>query len=101
MNPPAFRCYGDPAAEIRGVRRGVKSGTSVLGWNVMRSLSLIVFSTAFSALIGIGPCLAQSEPGATGSGTAQAAEPSAGAVVIDEVARRILHDYYQRNAEAW
>jgi hypothetical protein len=47
------------------------------------------------------PCLAQSEPGASGAGTVQPAQPSAGEIVIGEVARRILYDYYQRNAQAW
>ncbi|HVJ36012.1 MAG TPA: hypothetical protein VND94_23105 [Terriglobia bacterium] len=28
-------------------------------------------------------------------------QPSTGAIIIDEVARRIIHDYYQRNLQAY
>jgi hypothetical protein len=62
----------------------------------MRLLLPVCVSLILAGLSGAAPCVAQSEPGAV-----QAAEPSIGAVVIDTVARRILHDYYQRNAEAW
>jgi len=54
-----------------------------------------------ATLAATTPCLAQSEPGATGAGQAQSAVPSAGQIVIDTVAQRILHDYYARNANAW
>jgi hypothetical protein len=67
----------------------------------MRLLLVTSFSALFMALIGVAPGAAQSEPGAAGGGTAQPAGPSVGEVVIDEVARRILHDYYQRNAQAF
>ena len=53
----------------------------------------------FAGLAGIASCAAQSEPGATG--TAQPAGPSIGDIVIDTAARRILNDYYARNANAW
>jgi hypothetical protein len=60
----------------------------------MRSLLLIVVSALFTAPVGVAPGVAQSEPGA-------AVQPSVGQVVIDTVARRILTDYYQRNAQAY
>ena len=49
--------------------------------------------------VAIAPALAQSEPGA--NGTSQATGPSVADIVIDTAARRILHDYYARNANAW
>jgi hypothetical protein len=60
----------------------------------MRALLLILFGAVFAAPIGVAPAAAQSEPGA-------AAQPSVGEVVIDTVARRIMTDYYQRNAQAY
>jgi hypothetical protein len=60
----------------------------------MRSLLLVVFSALLMAPLGVAPAAAQSEPGA-------AAQPSVGEVVIDTVARRIMYDYYQRNAQAY
>jgi len=62
----------------------------------MRLLSTISAGLLFAGLAGITPCLAQSEPGA-----AQPAGPSVGEIIIDTAARRILHDYYERNAQAW
>jgi len=67
----------------------------------MRLLLQISAGLLVAGLSGIGPCAAQSEPGASGAGTAQAAGPSVGEIIIDEAARRILHDYYARNANAW
>jgi hypothetical protein len=67
----------------------------------MRLLLPIFVGILLGGLIGVAPCLAQSEPGAAGASTAQAAEPSIGNIIIDEAARRILHDYYARNANAW
>ena len=67
----------------------------------MRSLLLISCGVFLGMLTAAAPCAAQSEPGAAGSGTAQPAEPSVGAIIIGEVERRILHDYYERNATAW
>jgi hypothetical protein len=61
----------------------------------MRLLLSLYVGLVFAGLGGIAPAAAQSEPGA------QPAGPSVGAVVIDTVARRILHDYYARNADAW
>jgi hypothetical protein len=49
--------------------------------------------------VASGTGTADSEPGATG--TAQATQPSLGEIVIGEIERRILHDYYARNAQAW
>jgi hypothetical protein len=65
----------------------------------MRLLLPVCVSLILAGLSGAAPCMAQSEPGS--GGASQAAGPSVGAVVIDTVARRILHDYYQRNAAAW
>jgi len=62
----------------------------------MRLLLPVCVSLILAGLGGVAPCMAQSEPGA-----AQAAGPSVGQVVIDTVARRILNDYYARNAQAW
>jgi len=67
----------------------------------MRSLLQLSAGILFAGLTGVAPCAAQSEPGAAGTGTAQSAGPSVGAIIIDEAARRILHDYYARNANAW
>jgi hypothetical protein len=61
----------------------------------MRLLLQISIGLLFAGLTGIAPCAAQSEPGAAQAG------PSVADVVIDEVARRVLHDYYARNANAW
>ncbi|MDQ7251261.1 hypothetical protein [Dongia sedimenti] len=47
-------------------------------------------------LSGIAQCAAQSEPGA-----AQTGGPSVGDIIIDAAARRILRDYFARNADAW
>jgi hypothetical protein len=47
-------------------------------------------------LYGIVPAAAQSEPGA-----AQPAGPSVADIVIDEAARHVLRNYYERNADAW
>ena len=65
----------------------------------MRAFLLFFLSVAAVLMTGVAPCSAQSEPGASGS--AQPAGPGVGEIVIDEAARRILHDYYQRNANAW
>lgn len=62
----------------------------------MRLLLQISVGLLFVVLTGIAPCAAQSEPGA-----AQPAGPSVGEIVIDTAARRILQDYYARNANAW
>jgi hypothetical protein len=67
----------------------------------MRLLLQISVGLLLAGLAGIAPCVAQSEPGAAGSGAVQPTGPSVGDIVIDEVARRILHDYYARNANAW
>jgi hypothetical protein len=58
----------------------------------MRLLLSLYVGLVFAGFSGVVPAAAQSEPGA---------QPSVGAVVIDTVARRILHDYYARNADAW
>jgi len=55
----------------------------------MRLLLRLCAGLLCAGLIGAAPCLAQSTA------------PSAGQIVIDEVARRILQDYYARNANAW
>jgi hypothetical protein len=65
----------------------------------MRRLLQLAAGALFAASIWAAPCAAQSEPGASGAG--QSTAPSADDIVIGEVARRILHDYYARNAEAW
>jgi hypothetical protein len=57
--------------------------------SVCLGLSLVVSS-------GVATCLAQSEPGA-----APPAGPSVADIVIDEAARHILRNYYERNANAW
>jgi hypothetical protein len=62
----------------------------------MRLLLPVYVAFLLVGLGGIAPCAAQSEPGA-----APAAGPSVGDIVIDTVARRILNDYYARNAQAW
>jgi len=67
----------------------------------MRFLLPMFVGPLLSGLACITPCVAQSEPGASGAGAAQSAVPSVGDIVIDEAARRILHDYYARNANAW
>jgi hypothetical protein len=64
----------------------------------MRLLLQISVGLLLTALTGVTPCAAQSEPGAAGTG---AAGPSVADIIIDEAARRILHDYYERNAHAW
>jgi hypothetical protein len=61
----------------------------------MRLLLQIYVGLVLAGLGGSLPAIAQSEPGA------QPAGPSVGEIVIDTVARRILHDYYARNADAW
>jgi hypothetical protein len=61
----------------------------------MRFLLSLYVGLVLAGLSGIAPSMAQSEPGAAPAG------PSVGDIVIDTVARRILHDYYQRNANAW
>ena len=61
----------------------------------MRLLLPIAAGLLLAGLADLGPAAAQSEPGAAPAG------PSVGDIVIDTVARRILHDYYQRNANAW
>jgi len=61
----------------------------------MRLLLPMVFGLVLAGFGGVAPAAAQSEPGAQPPG------PSVGEVVIDTVARRILHDYYARNANAW
>jgi hypothetical protein len=61
----------------------------------MRLLQQISIGLLLAGLSGVTPCLAQSEPGATVQG------PSVADIVIGEAARRILHDYYGRNADAW
>jgi len=63
----------------------------------MRLLLLLPAALLFGGLIGVGPGVAQSEPGAA----TQPAGPSVGEIIIDEAARRVLHDYYARNANAW
>jgi len=60
----------------------------------MRLFLLILLGALFSAPFADAPAVAQSEPGA-------AAQPSVGQIVIDTVARRIMTDYYQRNAQAY
>jgi hypothetical protein len=65
----------------------------------MRLLLQLSAGLLLAGLSAIPPCAAQSEPGA--AGTAQPAGPSIGAIVIDTAARRILNDYYARNANAW
>lgn len=62
----------------------------------MRLLLPVYVAFLLVGLGGIAPCAAQSEPGA-----APEAGPSVGDIVIDTVARRILNDYYARNAQAW
>lgn len=54
----------------------------------MRRLLPIAAGVLFAVSAWAAPCAAQSAP-------------SAGDIVISEVARRVLHDYYERNAEAW
>jgi hypothetical protein len=61
----------------------------------MRLLMSLYVGLIFAGLSGVAPAAAQSEPGAAPAG------PSVGDIVIDTVARRILHDYYQRNVNAW
>jgi hypothetical protein len=62
----------------------------------MRLLLSITAGLLLAGLTAIAPCAAQSEPGA-----AQPAGPSVGEIIINTAARRILHDYYERNATAW
>jgi len=62
----------------------------------LRLLWTIAAGFLLAGLIGIAPAAAQSEPGAVAQ-----AGPSVADIVIDEAARRVLHDYYARNANAW
>ncbi len=61
----------------------------------MRLLLSILVGLLLSGLGAIGPAAAQSEPGAA------PAVPSVADIVIDEAARHILRNYYERNANAW
>lgn len=72
---------------------------SISGLFAMRLLFSLSVGLLLAGLLGTTPAAAQSEPGA--AGTAQATGPSVADIVIDEAARRILHDYYARNANAW
>jgi hypothetical protein len=62
----------------------------------MRLLLPVCVGLILAGLSGIAPCIAQSEPGA-----AQPTGPSVADIVIDEAARHILRNYYERNANAW
>lgn len=62
----------------------------------MRLLLPVCVGLILAGLSGVAPCVAQSEPGA-----AQPAGPSVADIVIDEAARHILRNYYERNANAW
>jgi len=62
----------------------------------MRLLLPVCVGLILAGLSGVAPCIAQSEPGA-----AQPAGPSVVDIVIDEAARHILRNYYERNATAW
>lgn len=62
----------------------------------MRFLLSVYVGLVLAGLSGIAPGMAQSEPGA-----AQPAGPSVADIVIDEAARHILRNYYERNANAW
>ncbi|WP_395017066.1 hypothetical protein [Dongia sp.] len=62
----------------------------------MRLLLPVFVGLLLSGLSGIAPAAAQSEPGA-----APPAGPSVADIVIDEAARHILRNYYERNANAW
>jgi hypothetical protein len=62
----------------------------------MRLLLPVCVGLILAGLSGVAPCIAQSEPGA-----AQPAGPSVVDIVIDEAARHILRNYYERNANAW
>ena len=59
----------------------------------MRLLLSVCVGLVLAGFGGIAPSLAQSEPGA--------AQPSVADIVIDEAARHILRNYYERNANAW
>jgi hypothetical protein len=63
--------------------------------NDMRLLLPLLVALLLLGSGGLAPSAAQSEPGAAPAG------PSVGDIVIDTVARRILSDYYARNARAW
>src|SRR3954452_16781415 len=65
-------------------------------WSHMRLLLPVCVGLILAGLSGIAPCIAQSEPGA-----AQPAGPSVADIIIDEAARHILRNYYERNANAW
>ena len=62
----------------------------------MRFLLPVYVGLILAGLGGIAPSFAQSEPGA-----AQPTGPSVADIVIDEAARHILRNYYERNANAW
>jgi hypothetical protein len=62
----------------------------------MRFLLSVYVGLVLAGLSGIAPTMAQSEPGA-----AQPAGPGVADIVIDEAARHILRNYYERNANAW
>jgi len=62
----------------------------------MRFLLPVYVGLILAGLGGTAPSLAQSEPGA-----AQPTGPSVADIVIDEAARHILRNYYERNANAW
>ena len=59
----------------------------------MRFLLSVCVGLIFAGFSGVAPSTAQSEPGA--------AQPSVADIVIDEAARHILRNYYERNANAW
>ena len=61
----------------------------------MRLLLSVCVGLVLAGFSGIAPSVAQSEPGAAPAG------PSVADIVIDEAARHILRNYYERNANAW
>ncbi len=61
----------------------------------MRLLLSACVGLVLAGFSAAGPGLAQSEPGAAPAG------PSVADIVIDEAARHILRNYYERNAHAW
>lgn len=73
----------------------------------LRILAAVLAGALATGLADASASRAESEPGSAGansganSGAVAQAQPSVGDIVIGEIERRILNDYYRRNAETW
>ena len=76
-----------------GLQRTIRVGGEILAG----ALAGVLFAT----IAGMGAANAESEPGSAGANTVAQAQPSVGDIVIGEIEKRILNDYYRRNAETW